>query len=85
MLLTSSWPEYQDPSDWVQLRSTHISVVVLIALISAGLNGDCAVNFVNGVEQARVFQGTVFVEFSRIGPVTFTDCRLDNNEFVPCE
>ena len=39
----------------------------------------------NGVEQAQVFQGLVFVEFSRIGLVTSTECRLDDGPFSRCE
>ena len=59
--------------------------VCVCVCVCAGFGGDCAVNFVNGVEQAQVFQGVVFVEFSRIGQVTSTDCRLDDGPFARCE
>ena len=42
-------------------------------------------NFVNGVEETQVFQDSVIVYFSPIGPVTSTECRLDNDPFVECE
>lgn len=57
-----------------------------------GLNGDCAVVFVNGDEDAF---GTIsqfaYIEFENIGPVEFTECRITNRAtdmdgpFVPCE
>lgn len=57
----------------------------LAPLQTSGFSGDCAVNFVNGVEQAQVFQGLAFVQFSRIGPVEFTECQLDGGQFVTCK
>lgn len=42
-------------------------------------------NFLNGVAEARVSQGLVFIEFSLVGPVTLTECRLDNGNFSPCQ
>ncbi len=50
-----------------------------------GFNGDCAVNFVNGVDQAQTFQNIVFIEWEEVGSVRATDCRLDDGTFILCE
>ena len=55
------------------------------ASLTAGLNGDCSVNFLNGVEEALVFQSDVFIAFSIVGPATSTDCQLDGGTFTSCE
>ena len=39
----------------------------------------------NGVEEAQVFQDSVIANFSPVGPVTSTECRLDNGQFIECE
>ena len=66
-------------------KSTRIMCDCSLLPLHTGLNGDCSVNFLNGVEEARVFQGLVFIEFASVGPVAFTDCQLDGGTFAPCE
>ena len=57
-----------------------------------GLNGDCAVAFVNGDTDAFGGIGQVaFIEFINIGPVVSTECRITDNiadvdgPFVACK
>lgn len=42
-------------------------------------------NFVNGVEQFRLFGDVVIVEWEEVGQVEFTDCRVDDEPFLPCK
>ena len=56
----------------------HVLITVLIPLIS-GFNNDCSVLFVNmGPEDLFMFgQGSVLIEWELVGPVEFTECRLE--------
>ena len=64
-------------------RSTCIGVFLYTC---AGFNQDCAVNFINAAQgQVLVFEDSVFIEWEEIGPIGFTECRLDRTVFIRCE
>ena len=52
---------------------------------SSGFNNDCAVNFLNAVDQALVFEDIVFIEWDTVGPIEFTDCSFNRGAFFPCK
>lgn len=42
------------------------------------MNNDCAVNFVNFAEEGeQLALGIVYINWEEVGPVDFTDCRIE--------
>ena len=64
---------------YINHRNCSRNALFYLPFFPAGFNLDCSVLFINmGTDDVFLFgQGSVLIEWELVGPVEFTECRLE--------